>query len=105
MSEKNKVKHKLNTIDTKHLTVKISVPSTLSRYIQLHLLSYLSIQLLPFNSFLTYQFSSLRFPSEMVIVVPTPLVWGGTIYSNGLFLFRQFWPIDIFILEKCEWYH
>ena len=30
---------------------------------------------------------------------------GGTIYANGFFLFSQFWPIDIFIAEKCEWYH
>ena len=27
---------------------------------------------------------------------------GGTIYSNGFFLFRQFWPIDLFIVESCE---
>ena len=30
---------------------------------------------------------------------------GGTIYSNGFFLFREFWPTDIFIVEKCAWYH
>ena len=38
---------------------------------------------------------------------PTPLVGGGrgTIYSNGFFLFSQFWPIDMFVVEKCEWYH
>ena len=24
---------------------------------------------------------------------------GGTIYSNGFFLFSQFWPIDIFFVE------
>ena len=41
----------------------------------------------------------------MKLIVPTPLVGGGTIHSNGFFLFRQFWPIDIFIAEKCEWYH
>ena len=23
----------------------------------------------------------------------------------GFFLFSQFWPTDIFILENCEWYH
>ena len=36
-----------------------------------------------------------------------PHLWGGggTIYSNGFFLFSQFWPIDIFIAEKREWYH
>ena len=39
------------------------------------------------------------------IIVPTPLVGGGTIYSNWFFLFSQFWPIDIFVVEKCEWYH
>ena len=33
------------------------------------------------------------------VVVPTPLEGGGTIYSTGFFLFRQFWPIDIFIVE------
>ena len=41
----------------------------------------------------------------LYIIVPTPLLGGGTIYSNELFLFRQFWPIDILIVEKCEWYH
>ena len=41
------------------------------------------------------------------IIVPTPLEGrgGGTIYSNGFFLFREFWPTDIFIVEKCAWYH
>ena len=38
------------------------------------------------------------------LIVPTPLVVGGTIYSNGFFLFREFWPTDIFIVEKCAWY-
>ena len=33
------------------------------------------------------------------LIVPTPLKGGGTIYSNGFFLFSQFWPIDIFIVE------
>ena len=36
------------------------------------------------------------------LIVPTPIEGGGgggTIYSNGFFLFRQFWPIDIFIVE------
>ena len=39
------------------------------------------------------------------VIVPTPLEGEGTIYSNEFFLFRQFWPIDIFIVESCEWYH
>ena len=40
------------------------------------------------------------------LIVPTPLVGEGTIYSNGFFfLFSEFWPIDIFVVEKCEWYH
>ena len=30
---------------------------------------------------------------------------GGTIYSTGFFLFSQFWPTDISIVENCEWYH
>ena len=33
-------------------------------------------------------------------VVPTPLEGGATIYSNGFLLFRQFSPIDIFIVES-----
>ena len=36
------------------------------------------------------------------MIVPTPLVGGETVYSNGFFLFRQLWPIDILIVEKCE---
>ena len=38
-------------------------------------------------------------------IVPTPLEGGGTIYSNGFFLFRQFLPIDMFIVESWDWYH
>ena len=30
-----------------------------------------------------------------------PLLGYGTIYSTG-FLFRQFWPIDIFTGESCK---
>ena len=26
-------------------------------------------------------------------------------YSIGIFLFSQFWPIDILIVESCDWYH
>ena len=47
------------------------------------------------------------FPWELtfnLFFVPTPLVGGGTIYSNGFFLFRQFWPIDMLTIEKCERY-
>ena len=33
------------------------------------------------------------------LIVPTPLVGGGTIYSNRFFLLRKFWPIAIFIVE------
>ena len=29
-----------------------------------------------------------------------PLEGGGTIYSNGVFLFREFSPLDIFIVES-----
>ena len=39
------------------------------------------------------------------IIVPTHL-WGEELYTQmGFFLFSQFWPIDIFIVEKCEWCH
>ena len=49
-------------------------------------------------------FRELQF---IILIVPTPLVGEGTIYSNGFFffLFSEFWPIDIFVVEKCEWYH
>ena len=43
--------------------------------------------------------------SLATLFVPTPLVGGVTIYSNGFFLFREFWPTDIFIVEKCARYH
>ena len=32
--------------------------------------------------------------------VPTHIVGGGTINSNGFFLFSQFWPIDIIIVKN-----
>ena len=38
------------------------------------------------------------------IIVPTHFSGGGTIYANGFFLFSQFWPIDIIIVESCEWH-
>ena len=35
-----------------------------------------------------------------------PHLWGEELYTQmGFFLFRQFWPIDIFIEEECEWHH
>ena len=35
-----------------------------------------------------------------------PLLMGEELYTQlGFFLFRHFWPIDIFIEESCEWYH
>ena len=35
-----------------------------------------------------------------------PHLWGEQLYTQMVFfLFSQFWPIDIFIAEKCEWYH
>ena len=34
-----------------------------------------------------------------------PLLRGEELYTQmGFFLFRQFEPIDIFIVESCEWY-
>ena len=54
-----------------------------------------------------FQFPHFR--AKAILFVPTPLVGGGggggTIYSNRFFLFSQLWPIDVFIAEKCEWYH
>ena len=47
-------------------------------------------------------FSSNKLPP---FIVPTPLEGGGAIYSNGFFLFRQFWSIDILIVGSCAWYH
>ena len=40
-------------------------------------------------------------------IVPTPtLVGREELYTQTVFfLFRQFWPIDIFIVESCEWHH
>ena len=35
-----------------------------------------------------------------------PHLWGEERYTQmGFFLFREFWPTDIFIVEKCVWYH
>ena len=39
------------------------------------------------------------------VFIPTPLVGEELCIQTGFFLFRQFWPIDIFIVEKCEWFH
>ena len=43
------------------------------------------------------------------IFAPTPtLVGREELYTHiGFFLilFRQIWPIDIFIVESCQWYH
>ena len=44
-----------------------------------------------------------RVSSTEGAIVPTPLVRGDYILK-WVFLFSQFWPIDIFIVEKCEWY-
>ena len=39
------------------------------------------------------------------IFVPTPLEGGRNYILKWVFLFSQFWPIDIIIAESCEWYH
>ena len=49
--------------------------------------------------------NKMCFLYKVSVFVPNPPLGGGTIDSNGFFLFSQFWPIDIFIAEKCEWYH
>ena len=38
--------------------------------------------------------------SLKALIVPTLLRGGGTIYSTGFFLFREFSPLDIFIVES-----
>ena len=47
--------------------------------------------------------------SEILIdLLFRPHLWGGgeELYNQmGFFLFSQFWPIDIFVVEKCERYH
>ena len=34
-----------------------------------------------------------------------PHLWGEKLYTQMGFLFSQFWPIDIFVVEKFERYH
>ena len=42
----------------------------------------------------------------LVFFVPTPtLVRREELYTQLVFLFSQFWPTVIFIVENCEWYH
>ena len=41
-------------------------------------------------------------PNKLIVL--TALVGGGTIYSNGFFCSDKFWPIDEFIVQKCDWY-
>ena len=45
--------------------------------------------------------------TAQLFIVPTPtLVGREELYTQlGFFLFSQFWPTDIFIVENCEWYH
>ena len=40
----------------------------------------------------------------MTFIFPTPRV-GAELYAQVGFLFGQFLAIDVFIVEKCEWYH
>ena len=50
--------------------------------------------------------TSISWIIENILVLLFRPSWGGgTIYSNGFFLFSQFWSIDIFIVQSCEWYH
>ena len=40
------------------------------------------------------------------VIVPTPSYGGEELYTQmGFFLFREFSPIDIFIIETYEWYN
>ena len=86
------------------LTPKTTKPAAANFFITyLVLLSYLSIILKSPCDFREARFQLLYAKSSIFkfgIVVPTPLEGGGTIYSNGFFLFSKFWPIDIFIIES-----
>ena len=48
-------------------------------------------------------------PKKVIIILHyycSDSTCGGRNYIlKWVFLFRQFWPIDIFIVEKCECYH
>ena len=55
------------------------------------------------NYFLTIFHNTTNF-----LFRPTLVGGGGgeQLYTQRrFFVFSQFWPIDIFIVEKCEWYH
>ena len=53
------------------------------------------------------------FPSSLIVPTRSGLLFNQwkffELYVRTcpamFFLFIQFWPIDIFIIEKCEWYH
>ena len=46
-----------------------------------------------------------NFMEKKSVIVPTPMR-GEELYTQmGFFWFRQFWPIDIFIVESWDWYH
>ena len=66
-----------------------------------------SYRVIKFNKKRSFYFVILRqldvkLPST-TFVVPTQFVRGG--YTQTVFLLSQFWPIDMFIVVKCEWYH
>ena len=42
---------------------------------------------------------------HVLIFLFRPHLWGQELDTQMGSLFRQFWPNDIFILDKCEWYH
>ena len=78
----------LSPVRVKSLMLIMKIMKTL-----LHLLS-------KGNKLTTVKFNLLSF-------LLLPQLWAGRNYILKwvFFVFRQFWPIDIFIVEKCEWYH
>ena len=53
-----------------------------------------------------YSFCLIQTYIRLLFFIPTPLEGGEELYTRMVFfLFRQLWPIDILIVEGCEWYH
>ena len=41
----------------------------------------------------------------IILLLFRPTCGGRNYILKWVFLFSHFWPIDLFIVEKCEWYH
>ena len=51
------------------------------------------------------EFLQLKNMKTKALLFFRPLLRGRNYILKWVFLFSQFWPIDIFIVEKYEWYH